>query len=73
MLKNNKPVNIGDHIPYVICAPIAAAAASTTPTTNEDGMYTHAYHILVQYYYMPYHIHTYLYIYVYCHASILLN
>ena len=69
MLKNNKPVNIGDHIPYVICAPVApAAAASTTPTTtNEDGMYTPicACNILALYCYISYYIHTYLYIYVY--------
>ena len=62
MLKNNKPVNIGDHIPYVICAPIAAAA-STTPTTNEDGMYkrVYMYHILLLYtsLYLSYYVHIY--------------
>ena len=35
MIADNKPVNIGDHIPYVICMPPAApgtAEAGATPT-----------------------------------------
>ena len=34
MIADNKPVNIGDHIPYVICMPVVSAADAATPSTN---------------------------------------
>jgi DNA polymerase elongation subunit (family B) len=37
MMAQGKPVNMGDHIPYVICAPDAGSEDSKKTTTSSSG------------------------------------
>ena len=39
MLKNNRPVNVGDHIPYVICSQGAEGAAPPQRARHPDDVY----------------------------------
>lgn len=46
MLQNQQPVNVGDHIPYIICCPVQDGDESTGQSNTKKGksIVQHAYH-----------------------------